>query len=355
MQVIDLLLVHTDVLHHILTRFEDAMDQAPLRSLLCVHDTVLSLRLGTAQLLTDVFRRQTERLVRMRDAIPTRESKLSSFESFVYRCFLWKDMFEEDDSVSLTSFFPTSLHIRQERDLQRLHPFRDCIPHLSLHMLSLQTVPDLTRITNLLSLDIGDNCIADLPESIGSLSKLEKLHVQSNLLSTFPDSIRNLESLTFLDASFNSITHLPDSFGSIPRLETIWMSRNYITHLPDTFPLLSSLKSASFHGNLIGCLPERIGHLSNLESFSLGENRLDSLPASFGVLPKLACLNLSYNEFTTFPSCVCNLPRLKELFFHQEHEVKFTDQRVNVGTVHLKEMKDLVGPDLIVYTAPMQY
>jgi len=354
--LIDLLLTNTDVLHHILTRFEDALDQAPLRSLLCVHDTVLSLRLGTTQLLTDVFRRQTERLVRMRDltpTIPSGESNLSSFESFVYRSFLWKDMFKEDDSVSLRSFFPTFLHILDERDLQRLHPFRDCIPRLSLHPsgLILQTVPDLTWITNLLSLDLGDLCLADLPESIGSLSKLEELHVQSNILSTFPDSIGNLKSLTFLDASFNTITRLPDSFGSIPRLETIWMKRNYITRLPDTFPLLSSLKSASFHENLLGCLPETIGDLSNLESFSLGHNRLNSLPRSFGILPKLACLNLSYNEFTTFPSCVSDLPRLKELFFQQEQEVKFTDQkRVNVGTLHMKKIKDIVGPDLIVYT-----
>jgi len=48
-------------------------------------------------------------------------------------------------------------------------------------------------------LDISNNQLNELPESIGNLFKLNRLYLQNNKLTDLPQSIGNLSNLIILD------------------------------------------------------------------------------------------------------------------------------------------------------------
>ncbi|XP_039165312.1 MDIS1-interacting receptor like kinase 2 [Eucalyptus grandis] len=80
------------------------------------------------------------------------------------------------------------------------------VTHLNLSYLGLRGTLDgldFSRITNVVSLELGDNSIyGSIPSSVGNLSKLSSLHLCGNELSgNIPSSI----SLTSIDISYNDL------------------------------------------------------------------------------------------------------------------------------------------------------
>ena len=66
-------------------------------------------------------------------------------------------------------------------------------------------------MTNLTLLDLEDNNLTTLPNSIGNLTYLTLLYLWNNQLTTLPDFIGNLTNLTQLYLQFNQLTTLPNS------------------------------------------------------------------------------------------------------------------------------------------------
>ncbi|VDP86233.1 unnamed protein product [Schistosoma mattheei] len=50
-------------------------------------------------------------------------------------------------------------------------------------------------------------------KELGNLGNLQQLDLSENLISTLPESISGLVSLSDLNLSQNSITHLPNGLG----------------------------------------------------------------------------------------------------------------------------------------------
>ncbi|KAJ7002654.1 hypothetical protein NC653_007993 [Populus alba x Populus x berolinensis] len=77
------------------------------------------------------------------------------------------------------------------------------------------------RLENLISLkelSLNHSAVEELPDSIGSLSNLEKLSLMlCQSLTTIPESIRNLQSLMEVSLiNSSAIKELPAAIGSLP-------------------------------------------------------------------------------------------------------------------------------------------
>ena len=119
----------------------------------------------------------------------------------------------------------------------RLKSVPPCFSHLdAAEPISLQD----NRITNLdplcrgctftalRDLDLTNNNIEELPESLGELTCLKALWLTSNKLKTLPNSVGNMKNLEELYANQNRLKKLPDSFGELWSLR--YLTFEYVSY-----------------------------------------------------------------------------------------------------------------------------
>lgn len=145
---------------------------------------------------------------------------------------------------------------------------------LNLSFNAISELPsNIGQLVSLKRLDLQSNRIHELPSEITQLSELELLDLRDNGLSGLPHLIGNLASLRFLrlgnrnfnpnddEVSFirlNSIETMPDSIGSLTKLEELDLSSNRLQSLPESIGGLTSLKRLNLRGNPLTNLPHSI-------------------------------------------------------------------------------------------------
>ncbi|XP_041363657.1 leucine-rich repeat protein soc-2-like [Gigantopelta aegis] len=173
------------------------------------------------------------------------------------------------------------------------------------------------------------NCLAELPEWISDLPSLVELSLKDNKLTKKPISDRfgnRCKHLTVLDIGGNFMTELPESIGSMTKLECLYagsvidelerrnfQNGNWISYVPQSLCSLLSLRELRLDENQLNGLPEDFGHLVSLEFLDLGQNLIHDLPESFGSLKKLRVLLLSKNHLQILPASFGNLVSLEDL------------------------------------------
>jgi internalin A len=169
------------------------------------------------------------------------------------------------------------------------------------------------RRTGSAQLNLSDESLAELPESIGQLTQLRRLTLRLPQLTTLPDSISRLHQLQTLDVSENQWTRLPEGIEHLTSLQRLNLSRNQLTTLPESIANLTSLRTIHAHYNQLTALPETIGRLKTLRQLLLSDNLLVSLPQSIGHLVQLKELLVSRNLLAVLPDAICQLTQLERL------------------------------------------
>lgn len=134
----------------------------------------------------------------------------------------------------------------------------------------------ILKLSFLRVLDLSDNKLSSLCDSLDSLQTLRNINLMNNLFERMPSCICTGETakrITLLDMTNNHIKYLPITFAHLKNVHTLRLDGNQVSFLPSTFGQLRTLK----------CL-----HLSN--------NELKILPWSFSLL-QLDVLDLSGNCF----------------------------------------------------------
>lgn len=159
------------------------------------------------------------------------------------------------------------------------------------------------------TIDLSDNDLTLLPESIGKQRRLKKLILSNNKIKSLPIEIGNLQNLREFNVSENQLESLPTVIGCLRKLILLDASKNQLTSLPTE--LLHPDK------NLLRRL----------------------LPGSMvpSPLPKLRILYLYRNQLESLPPWIRDLPSLKSFLFHDNPSlIKFSELRELINFLHAK-------------------
>ena len=159
-------------------------------------------------------------------------------------------------------------------------------------------------------LDLSDNQLNRIPDSMTHLQNLSTLYLGSNQLNKLPDSIGNLQNLSTLYLDSNQLKKLPDSIGNLQNLSILYLRNNQLRELSDSITRLQNLSLLNLSYNQLRELPDSIGNLQNLSYLDLSYNQLSELPDSIGSLQNLFRLNLSYNQLRELPDSITRLQNL---------------------------------------------
>ena len=149
-----------------------------------------------------------------------------------------------------------------------------------------------------------------LPETVGSLKKLESLNLEQNGLMSLPDSCVNLKSLKTVNLSQNKLQTFPLFLCQLTHLDFANLSSNAIPELPQGIEALNAVE-LNLNGNSISVLPPGLAKCRRLKVLRVQENTLELM----GLPPAL----LSDSNI----SLLCaegNLFDLKELHELPEYE-----------------------------------
>ncbi|KAH0535270.1 leucine-rich repeat-containing protein 59 [Cotesia glomerata] len=102
---------------------------------------------------------------------------------------------------------------------------------LDLSYCDLQEVPirEITPIKKATCLDLSNNSLVSIPNTIVSLTNIIKLDLSKNMLTEIPENIGEMRQLRHLDLYSNQISRLPLSLGELKNLKWLDLKDNPLT------------------------------------------------------------------------------------------------------------------------------
>ena len=140
--------------------------------------------------------------------------------------------------------------------------------------LSQESLEHIFGLKNLQVLNLNDNQLQNLPESIGNLDNLQKLYLDKNLLGDLPESLWDLNNLQILFVGYNRLQKLSDSIGRLNNLEILFLGNNYLREIPESIGDLKNLKELYLQNNKLVLIPDTISKLNKLTMLNLKGNNI---------------------------------------------------------------------------------
>ncbi len=188
----------------------------------------------------------------------------------------------------------------------------------------------------LLSLNIADCNLVQIPPEIGELQYLRKLVVSNNPLRTLqlPAALTTHTELFMLSANgcklevfptclpphlkkfsadYNQIRSLTGIPEQSPLLEEISLYGNRLENFPNELLMFKNLRELDLGKNLLTTVSPTIQHLHALQKLNLTANSLDTLPTEIEALSELQALYLGDNTFNQLPDVLFALGSLQIL------------------------------------------
>ena len=214
----------------------------------------------------------------------------------LYNYVFSKIDYKDDYTVQLSKKF---IECCKSIDKNILLSFFINIVTLNLSNNQLTALPDsIGKLTNLVILNLSYNQLKELPPDIGKLTNLTHLYISGNQLKELPPDIGKLTNLIHLYISHNQLKELPPDIGKLTYLEHLWLDSNQLKELPPDIGKLTNLVTLNLSNNQLIKLPDSIGNLTDLITLNLNSNQLKELPPDIGKLTKLITLHLMFNKIT---------------------------------------------------------
>ncbi|XP_042270095.1 DISP complex protein LRCH3 isoform X3 [Thunnus maccoyii] len=199
--------------------------------------------------------------------------------------------------------------------------------------------------------DLSRNRLSELPLEVCVFVSLESLNLYQNCLRSLPDSLLNLQALTYLNLSRNQLSVLPVVVCSLP-LKVLIACNNKLVSLPEELGQLRHLTELDVSCNEIQTLPSQVGQLEALRDLNIRRNHLVTLPPELAELP-LVRLDFSCNKVTSIPVCYRRLTQLQTIVLDNNPLQTPPAQICIKGKVHIFKYLNLEAskttPDLPDY------
>uniref|UniRef100_A0AAQ5Y1V4 Leucine-rich repeat-containing protein 40 n=1 Tax=Amphiprion ocellaris TaxID=80972 RepID=A0AAQ5Y1V4_AMPOC len=218
----------------------------------------------------------------------------------------------------------------EQTDLKKLLLSSNQLTHLS---------EDIRLLPGLITLDLHDNHLSNLPGTLGELQELQQLRLSHNQLLSLPVEICTLKNLCSLTLQHNLLESLPEELGQLEKLTELDLSSNHLKGLPSTVGCLTSLQKVILCHNKLTSLPDSLAQLTNVTLLDCSNNQLTDVSASLSKMLKLEQLYLRHNRLCHFPQLPA--PALKELYVGNNQIEKLeTEQLASLTALSLLELRD---------------
>lgn len=186
---------------------------------------------------------------------------------------------------------------------------------LYLNTNELKSLPkNIGKLTSLRWLSVKSSNLRRIPSSIGNLTNLEHLIIDCNHLIELPKNIGSLTNLIGMHITGKNLQNIPETIGKLWNMKILNIESTNIAEMPEIFKTLGNLKILNLINNRLKNLPDSISDCNNLEILNLKDNKLSNLPDSIGKLVHLKKLNLLGNNFENFPDSLGDLDFLEEIY-----------------------------------------
>lgn len=119
-----------------------------------------------------------------------------------------------------------------------------------------------------------------------------------NSIDSIPEEIGKLTNLIELDLYNNCFTHIPNSIKSLKNLENLNFLGNNLSELNIKSGEFMKLKNINLGANKFETFPDELIHLSNIESIALWQNEIKTIPNDIVKLRELKKMYLRYNQIS---------------------------------------------------------
>ncbi|KAI7485179.1 L domain-like protein [Hortaea werneckii] len=215
-----------------------------------------------------------------------------------------------------------------------------------------------TSLPHLETLDLQNNKLLAVPETLRELTSLRILNVSNNQLTALPmEALQNVP-LIELDASNNALIASLFPLGGVdghPTLQTLRVANNSLAALTFSASLdLPAVKTLDVRNNHLTVLPADLSScMGELLELFAGENKIPELPEGFVGLKKLRRLDLSGNDLRVLEPGIARMEGLESLVLHGNplRERKFLTmsvqeiKRVLRGKLEPAEIEELNDED----------
>uniref|UniRef100_A0A0N5A8T2 TIR domain-containing protein n=1 Tax=Syphacia muris TaxID=451379 RepID=A0A0N5A8T2_9BILA len=170
---------------------------------------------------------------------------------------------------------------------------------------------------SLMELNIANNQLSSVPQSVYTLQNLQYLNLSYNEISITTQQQLNCSRLQILDLSHNNLADFPDNFvGSVSNsLAEFFVAFNHIKRLSNgSLSKFIALEKLDLSNNLFKDITATVFNISKLNYLNLSHNYLETV--STEVIPEtssLLNLDLSYNQLQQIPPAVEKLIILQVL------------------------------------------
>jgi len=117
-----------------------------------------------------------------------------------------------------------------------------------------------------------------VPLELFQLKHLVYLDIRENDMTELPDSIRQLKALRYIDARNNKLSQLPVGITELDALERLYLGQNNYSEIPKQIGDLKHINLLDLSDNEIGKGCEELLKAQNLRNIYLNNNQLRSFP-----------------------------------------------------------------------------
>eukprot|EP00903_Cladosiphon_okamuranus_P005338 g5336.t1 len=132
------------------------------------------------------------------------------------------------------------------------------LKHNALQLLPCELFLCLTQLEEI---DVSQNRLSYLPETIGLATGLRKLNLRGNAVRALPKGVFLLHALEALDISKNTLETLPATIGGWKKLRRLDLVDNKLTEIPQEAESLAELEHVDISGNPVQRMPLAIERL----------------------------------------------------------------------------------------------